>query len=96
MCFNALAMSKTSAVIVNKELLLSINLGRIIKPFPKIIHKWETFKTVASLSKSGAKSANSPQSQTVQSSKEVQKLRELHLKLHRAKAAGYMTKSIIV
>lgn len=58
MCFNAVAMRKTSAVIVNKELLLSINLGRIVRPFPKIIHKWETFKTVASLPKSGAKSAN--------------------------------------
>jgi len=56
---------KMSAMILEKQLFLPINLGRVTSPFPnklnilhhstvrKIIYKWKTFKKVVSLARSG-------------------------------------------
>ena len=57
-------------MIVEKQLLLLINLGSVIRPAPnnlvhhstvrKIIHKWKTFNTIGNLPRSGHPSKFTP------------------------------------
>lgn len=75
-CIQDLMPSReTSALILEKQLLLLINLGRVISPFPnnlksiipqyERLFKWKIFKIVSNLPKSGRLSKRIPRSDRV-------------------------------
>lgn len=57
---NIMARKKTSAMILEKQMFLLINLGRDIRNYT--VRKWKMFKTVANLPNSGCRSIFIPRS----------------------------------